>query len=758
MSKFQNKWRETFILTYFLSQGETPYNLDKDKGKPILGELFGTRRLNTNEDSEEMYGYDLYSSSLANILTEPSLAMPITVGLYAKWGSGKSFLLGKLREEMKNFTKDWIMEPSFDNSLLLFMVVLHLAFILGLGVWILIYLLNLNNIQEMEDEAIVAAVGTAALVLFLTYSFFFGVWKFTQISGSSSLHRLKVFLGERFSSLKLIMNVVFRHPPGYESVQAGGMTSYQIDNVYPLRLLFTEQTKVITSAGGGGQNSVTQMIGSLYDAIEDHHGLMATRLYRAFCPKPLKSTSSSRLRKICCIPYVVIYLMGTLLTMTSVVLLTYYALTTLEQTRTTLERSGNKTSSTITYSDDDNDNLLYTIYSMVGIVSVLLIANIQTFVRCFKSLVFSHRKHLQSAVAKLDLVKSEGYLQAVKSEVQLMVNMSKTLDAFTGCQTRLVVVVDGLDSCEQGRVLSVLDAVHMLFSDEGSPFIILLAIDPHVIIKAIELNIHSTFRDTSIGGNAYLRNIVHLPFYLQNSGFRKAHIAQQLASSFNQGSSSYRNKTWMELDDQAQLHRRPSIESNATNKFSKRRESSRLPTRKNSFGSVSSIASKFKHGNTNPYISNPVFAAGAGTTDITKMIANDDYMSDVNIRSMRRLMNVVYVMSRLMRAFHIDFNYAHLATWVNITEQWPYRITWIIFYVETAASATEQLLHEQSDLIDNSKSLYEIYTRVKSAISSQQTNEIGNVQLLIHFMTVLYTRWRFVAKKIMKNFVKLCLH
>ena len=79
---------------------------------------------------------------------------------------------------MKNFTKDWIMEPSFDNSLLLFMVVLHLAFILGLGVWILIYLLNLNNIQEMEDEAIVAAVGTAALVLFLTYSFFFGVWKF----------------------------------------------------------------------------------------------------------------------------------------------------------------------------------------------------------------------------------------------------------------------------------------------------------------------------------------------------------------------------------------------------------------------------------------------------------------------------------------------------------------------------------------------------------------------------------------------------
>ena len=139
---------------------------------------------------------------------------------------------------------------------------------------------------------------------------------------------------------------------------------------------------------------------------------------------------------------------------------------------------------------DVEDSLLFAVYAIAIIVGVLLIANIQTFYRCIKSLVFSHRKHLQTAVAKLDLVKSEGYLQAVKSEVQLMVSMSKALDAFTGCQTRLVVVVDGLDSCEQARVLSVLDAVHMLFSDEGSPFIILLAIDPHVISKAIELNIH----------------------------------------------------------------------------------------------------------------------------------------------------------------------------------------------------------------------------------------------------------------------------
>lgn len=60
---------------------------------------------------------------------------------------------------------------------------------------------------------------------------------------------------------------------------------------------------------------------------------------------------------------------------------------------------------------------------------------------------------------------------------------SRCLDSLSSQQTRLVVIVDGLDSCEQDKVLLVLDAVHMLFSETNSPFIVILAIDPHVISK-----------------------------------------------------------------------------------------------------------------------------------------------------------------------------------------------------------------------------------------------------------------------------------
>lgn len=49
-----------------------------------------------------MLGYDLYSSALADILSEPTMQPPICVGLYAQWGSGKSFLLKKLEGECSN--------------------------------------------------------------------------------------------------------------------------------------------------------------------------------------------------------------------------------------------------------------------------------------------------------------------------------------------------------------------------------------------------------------------------------------------------------------------------------------------------------------------------------------------------------------------------------------------------------------------------------------------------------------------------------
>jgi ankyrin repeat-rich membrane spanning protein len=84
--------------------GETPYQIDLGNKKSILTQIFGTKSLSEpKQGSNDLSQYDLYSSALADILSEPTMVPPLTVGVYAQWGSGKSFLLKKLQDIMESF-------------------------------------------------------------------------------------------------------------------------------------------------------------------------------------------------------------------------------------------------------------------------------------------------------------------------------------------------------------------------------------------------------------------------------------------------------------------------------------------------------------------------------------------------------------------------------------------------------------------------------------------------------------------------------
>lgn len=69
--------------------------------------------MSPTETDGDMLGYDLYSSALADILSEPTMQPPICVGLYAQWGSGKSFLLKKLEGKELAYTKSLYVKQGF---------------------------------------------------------------------------------------------------------------------------------------------------------------------------------------------------------------------------------------------------------------------------------------------------------------------------------------------------------------------------------------------------------------------------------------------------------------------------------------------------------------------------------------------------------------------------------------------------------------------------------------------------------------------
>ena len=108
----------------------------------------------------------------------------------------------------------------------------------------------------------------------------------------------------------------------------------------------------------------------------------------------------------------------------------------------------------------------------------------------------------------------ESFIFKLKREVDLIARTIHALDAFSNSCTRLCIVVDGLDSCEQSRVVKILEIMHMLFTSEGDPFISILAVDPHVLVRGLEQSLTPVFQNGVVKGHDYLRSIIHLPVFL----------------------------------------------------------------------------------------------------------------------------------------------------------------------------------------------------------------------------------------------------
>ncbi|XP_044007245.1 kinase D-interacting substrate of 220 kDa B isoform X2 [Aphidius gifuensis] len=669
-------------------QGETPYNIDLSHPKTILGQIFGARRLNTNEDNENMLGYELYSSALADILSEPSLSTPITVGLYAKWGSGKGFLLNKLRNEMQNFAKQWI-DPVFQFTSLLFVIILHIALIMGV-------ILGLS-LQSWEYGLsfgcfIIIFIYTILILIYYANNYYDWDWPYN----------FNVSLVTRLNSIKLLLQIIFCHPPNGIDTTATTATTTAAANdtdtqltIQPIKFYFTDQMKVGTTVAG--ENAVVQMVGSLYDSIENDFGSLATRLYRAFRPKLSKSTTTWTWRHLCCLPYFVIFEICFLSFIIGIIVITIFSIDDFRESHLLNNQTNNPSQNYQRVIEKNEATLIFIIVS--SILAFGIIANFYTWGRTISSLLFSQRRHLQRAIKNWDSLKSEGFTETLRSEVTLMTEMVRCLDRYTLQQSRLVLIVDGLDSCEQDKVLLVLDAMQALFSDNGCPFLIILAIDPHIIAKAVETNSRRLFTESNIGGHDYLRNMVHLPFYLQNSGLRKIKVAQQIAQhskktiiGWNDNDENVNYATTSAIHN-SMSNRRLSTESSVMNSNEKLKPPSRKGSRKMRLSEsvASSIGSNLNR--------------LGGAQDLNKMLLTDDYFSDVNPRSMRRLMNVVYVTGRLLKAFQIDFNWYHLASWINITEQWPFRTSWLILYYDMC-----------EDTLEDSTSLKTLYDKVRPQI------------------------------------------
>ncbi|XP_041810590.1 kinase D-interacting substrate of 220 kDa B isoform X2 [Chelmon rostratus] len=591
--------------------GETPYNIDCTHQKSILTQIFGAKHLSPSESDGDMLGYDLYSSALADILSEPTMQPPICVGLYAQWGSGKSFLLKKLEDEMKTFAGQQI-EPLFQFSWLVVFLTLLLcgsvAVVLGFTV----------------DPKLAIAVSLSLLALL--YIFFVLVYFGSRRERESWNWAwvISTRLARQVGYLELLLKLMFVNPPELPE---------QTTRALPVRFLFTDYNRL---SSVGGETSMAEMVATLSDACEREFGFMATRLFRVFKNDEVQA---KKWKKTCCVPSFVLFALTLGCLITGMALLAIFKV------------------------DPENLTVNAVLIAMASVVGLALLLNCRTWWQVADSILNSQRKRLHSAANNLHRLKSEGFMKVLKHEVELMSKMAKTIDGFTQNQTRMAVIIDGLDACEQDKVLQMLDTVRVLFSK--GPFISIFASDPHIIIKAINQNLNSVLRDSNINGHDYMRNIVHLPVFLNSRGLSTAKKLCMVAPTNGEALPA---EGWHEdMDrkmsqsslgqDQAKFGSKTALNRRDTYR---RRQMQRTITRQMSF-------------------------------DLTKLLVTEDWFSDISPQTMRRLLNIVSITGRLLRANQIIFNWDRLASWINLTEEWPYRTSWIILFLEETDGVSDQV-------------------------------------------------------------------
>uniref|UniRef100_A0A914XLM8 KAP NTPase domain-containing protein n=1 Tax=Plectus sambesii TaxID=2011161 RepID=A0A914XLM8_9BILA len=583
--------------------GETPYSIDQNSSEPILPFIFGPAESHAQPDS--MLGYDVYSNVLADILSEPNLSLPLTVGLYAKWGSGKSFLLNKMKASMQYFSRSWLETASLYWSW-------KIAFLLVVfGALCALLLVTATSALGYGVHMIVSLVlGSLFIVALLAFYAF--IYYGSEVRGWQRCVKIANTLGRQLAHLQLFFNVIFYHPPILRDKDLLAC---------PVAFLFADYHRLSSI---GGEQALAKIVTTLFEACESHYGMLSTRLFCALKTSYARG-SGSKMRRVCGLPVLMVAGISIGAIMLALVLLSVFWSTQSE----TSEHSA-------------IEGTLFT--ALVLLLTVLLVAAYPLGLVLVYGTSNAAKRRINKAAHSLQTDRFEGFMQRIQQEVDVLADLVHCLDSFTQSQTRLVVVVDGLDNCERDKMVQTLDALELLFSSrQNRPFVVTIAVDPHIIISAVTHNIHSALTGTDLTGYDYLKNIVSMPFYLHNSALR------QLQMNLRKQQKTLTQ--WKDRFARQETFHGSYISLNETDK---------KPARK---GTVSN-------------------SGVVDTSTVSNTLLTDDYFSNLNPRSMKRIVNTLTLSGRLMRSFEVDFSWLMLGHWVSLIEQWPYRMSWMIDYCD----------------------------------------------------------------------------
>ncbi len=316
------------------------------------------------------------------------------------------------------------------------------------------------------------------------------------------------------------------------------------------------------------------------------------------------------------------------------------------------------------------------------------------------SVVLMRSEQLAALSSRKDFRDKIGFMADIKTEIG---RIGKMLNAGKdGRPVRFVIFIDDLDRCPPAKAVEVLEAIMLLLADDdGIPFIIFLGIDARVIVKAIEDRYGKVLVEAGITGYEYLDKIVQIPFRIPpaNEEALKNYVESLLWRSDKE------RKEAKEIKEKREKEERERKEKEETEKKAKEVKQDVAPKIESGEAVVAAAASS--------QTQTEGAGAVAASPDQKPPAQNDQVVGESpkipeikiqsievpfkdeeqtafkdfsryytpNPRRIKRIVNIYRIVRLLADEQDAEFR-RKMIKWVILSEQWPYRVAWVLQKIE----------------------------------------------------------------------------
>ncbi|XP_037401092.1 NTPase KAP family P-loop domain-containing protein 1 [Pygocentrus nattereri] len=287
-----------------------------------------------------------------------------------------------------------------------------------------------------------------------------------------------------------------------------------------------------------------------------------------------------------------------------------------------------------------------------------------------KNLIFNQDLNVRRSLDNKQVSEQLGLMHEVRKEMRLLSCFVHFMEIFERRKIKVVLEITNLDRCTPEKIVGVLDAINILLSDEESPFISLIAIDPEVLTQQVDQAKGCfTKKDRAY---SFLDRIITLPFTIPPlCEVSKCKVFRKIVC----GQPEISNSQFDEVDKFCESETSISVEDNSSITSSLIQGKATTKTQN---------AEKYGFQN---YVFDEneverLIQSAFESIFLCNQSSLHTYVSD-NTVSMRRVINSIRVTIMVMEAFKIEVPPPErVAAWVVLVDRWPCRLSWILQCVE----------------------------------------------------------------------------